>query len=127
MGASGSINWALMGMIDIRLTLLILFSSLFGVQLGALGTTYVKDYMINYVMGTIMLIVAVSRGLAVPIYLSDLGLIGLSGSLTDNLGQVSFVIMSIALLTGAFIILKAMFSGMKIEKAKLLSSPTSTL
>jgi hypothetical protein len=62
MGLGGSINWAMHGMVDIRLTLIILAGSLFGVQLGAIGTTYVKEHMIKIVMGTIMLVVAVSRG-----------------------------------------------------------------
>ena len=68
MGFGGSIKWAIGGMVDIRLTLIILGGSLLGVQLGAIGTTYVKENMIKIVMGTIMLIVAVSRALAVPEY-----------------------------------------------------------
>ena len=73
MGLGGSINWAMHGMVDIRLVLIILAGSLLGVQLGAIGTTYVKEYMIKVVMATIMLIVAVSRGLAIPRYLNQLG------------------------------------------------------
>jgi len=42
MGLGGTANWAWHGMVDIRLTLIILAGSLFGVQLGAIGTTYVK-------------------------------------------------------------------------------------
>ena len=72
MGAWGSIQWGMSGLIDIRLTLLILAGSLIGVQLGALGTTYVKDYMIKMVMAAVMLIVAVSRGAKIPGYLADL-------------------------------------------------------
>ena len=66
MGMGGSINWAMHGMVDIRLVLIILAGSLLGVQLGAIGTTYVKEYMIKIVMGIIMLIVAVSRALGNP-------------------------------------------------------------
>ncbi|MCL2341200.1 MAG: sulfite exporter TauE/SafE family protein, partial [Proteobacteria bacterium] len=69
MGLGGTLIWAYYGMVDIRLVIIILAGSLFGVQLGAIGTTYVKDYMIKYVMATIMLIVAVSRFLALPKYL----------------------------------------------------------
>ncbi|MGD8352236.1 MAG: sulfite exporter TauE/SafE family protein, partial [Nitrospirota bacterium] len=57
MGCWGSIQWGISGLIDIRMTLLILGGSLFGVQLGALGTTYVKDYVVKVVMGAVMLIV----------------------------------------------------------------------
>ncbi|HEX9859642.1 MAG TPA: sulfite exporter TauE/SafE family protein, partial [Nitrospirota bacterium] len=53
MGLVGSVQWGMLGLIDIRLVLIILAGSLFGVQVGALGTTYVKDHMIKFVMGTI--------------------------------------------------------------------------
>lgn len=39
------------GLVDIRLAMLILLGSLFGVQLGAIGTTFVKPFMIKVVMG----------------------------------------------------------------------------
>ena len=45
MGLCGSVNWAMHGMIDIRLVFIILAGSLLGVQLGAIGTTYVKPIM----------------------------------------------------------------------------------
>jgi uncharacterized membrane protein YfcA len=118
MGCAGSIDWALKGLVDIRLTLLILFASLFGVQLGALGTTYVKDNMIKVVMGSIMLIVAVSRGLAVPKYLTDLGFLSLEKGTTGLLMDISFAIMAIALLTGAAIILASMWKGMRKQKTE---------
>jgi len=126
MGCAGSIDWALKGLVDIRLTLLILFASLFGVQLGALGTTYVKDYMIKVVMGTIMLIVAVSRGLAVPKYLTDLGFLSLEKGTTSLLMNISFAIMAIALLTGAVIILVNMWKGIRMEK-KITAEPVEVL
>lgn len=116
MGFSGSIKWALNGLIDIRLTLLILAASLFGVQLGALGTTYVKEHLIKIVMGTIMLIIAVSRGLAIPKYLTDLGIITMAKGTVDILTQISFIVMVIGLLTGAIIILSNMIKGMKKSK-----------
>jgi len=115
MGLGGTLIWAWFGMVDIRLTLIILAGSLFGVQLGAMGTTYVKDYMIKYVMATIMLIVAVSRGLAIPKYLNDLSVIHWSESTTSLLTKASFVSMCFALLVGAGIILTAMFKGRRAE------------
>ena len=72
MGLAGTVNWAMHGMVDIRLVLIILGGSLLGVQLGAIGTTYVKEHLIKIVMATIMLIVAVSRAFAVPKYLTNL-------------------------------------------------------
>jgi len=111
MGFAGSINWALHGMVDIRLVLIILAGSLLGVQLGAIGTTYVKDYIIKIVMATIMLIVAVSRALAIPKYLNQLGLISLDKGTLSVLGSISFVAMCLALLTGSVIILASMWKA----------------
>jgi hypothetical protein len=125
MGFTGSIKWALSGLIDIRLTLLILAASLFGVQLGALGTTYVKEHMIKVVMGTIMLIVAVSRGLAIPKYLTDLGILSLEHSTTAILMQASFIVMAIALIAGAIIILKNMIKGMIMTRKEEIKIATT--
>jgi uncharacterized membrane protein YfcA len=111
MGLGGTVNWAWHGMVDIRLTLIILAGSLFGVQLGAIGTTYVKDYMIKIVMGSIMLIVAVSRGLAIPKYLTQLNVLTMKEEIIAILIKASFVLMCVALSTGAVIILGAMWKG----------------
>ncbi len=115
MGFGGSVKWAMNGMVDIRLTLIILAGSLLGVQLGAIGTTYVKEHMIKIVMGTIMLIVAVSRGLAVPKYLAELQLISLPQATIDFMMTASFIIMCIALGVGALIILGAMWRAKAAE------------
>lgn len=50
----GTIKYAMHGNVDIRLAMMILGGSLFGIQLGAIGTTYVKPFMVKVVMGTIM-------------------------------------------------------------------------
>jgi hypothetical protein len=115
MGFGGSVKWAMSGMIDIRLTLIILAGSLLGVQLGAIGTTYVKEHMIKIVMGTIMIIVAVSRGLAIPQYLTELKLLNLSKGTIAILMSASFIIMCIALGVGAVIILGAMWRAKAAE------------
>jgi uncharacterized membrane protein YfcA len=111
MGLGGTINFALGGYVDIRLAMLILLASLFGIQLGAIGTTYVRPYMIKVVMATIMLIVAVSRAIVVPVYLSQLGQWALEPATAEILKKVSFVFMVAALAAGAIIILGAMVRG----------------
>ncbi len=108
MGLCGTVNWAMQGMVDIRLTLIILAGSLLGVQLGAIGTTLVREVMIKVVMGSIMLIVAVSRALAMPKYLAQLGLMNISKDAVSIMDAVSFGIMCAALALGAVIILGAM-------------------
>ena len=118
-GAGGLVSSAteLVVAFDIRLTLIILAGSLFGVQLGAIGTTYVKEHMVKIVMGSIMLIVAVSRGLAVPRYLSELQLISVGDTTLSVLGTASFIIMCFALGFGALIILGAMWKAKRAETA----------
>lgn len=117
MGVGGSLKYAMHGLVDIRLAMIILAGSLFGIQLGAIGTTYVKPYMIKVVMGLIMVIVLFSRALMVPVYLSQLHLIQeLSEGTAKLLKNVSFGIMIFALVLGAFIVLKAMWQGRKAER-----------
>jgi uncharacterized membrane protein YfcA len=109
MGLGGTIKFALAGQVDIRLAMLILAGSLFGVQLGAIGTTFVPPYVIKVVMGVIMLIVAVSRGLVVPVYLTQLGFAQVSAPLQTLLRYASFMVAALAV--GAFIIVGAMVRG----------------
>jgi hypothetical protein len=117
MGLGGSLKFALHGLVDIRLAMIILAGSLFGIQLGAIGTTYVKPFMIKIVMGTIMVIVLFSRALMVPVYMSQLGLIQeISAGSVKILKNVSFGIMIFALALGAFIVLKAMWEGRRAEQ-----------
>ncbi|OGR18770.1 MAG: hypothetical protein A2X81_04690 [Desulfobacterales bacterium GWB2_56_26] len=117
MGLGGTLIWAYYGTVDIRLVMIILAGSLFGVQLGAIGTTYVKEYMIKYVMATIMLIVAVSRFFAIPKYLNELQVTALADSSVALMTQISFYVMCFALLTGATIILVNLFKARSQEKA----------
>jgi uncharacterized membrane protein YfcA len=120
MGAWGSIQWAISGLVDIRLTLLILSASLIGVQLGALGTTYVKDYTIKLVMASVMLIVAVSRGAKIPGYLADLGLRApMEAGTAALLNGISFWALVTALGTAGIIITGAMIKGMREAKKEM--------
>ncbi len=116
MGMWGSVQWALDGLIDIRMTLLILAGSLFGVQLGAMGTTYVKDYTVKIVMGAVMLIVAVSRGAKIPIYLEQLDALSLNNALASVLDKISFWALVTALGTAGVIITGAMVKGIVESK-----------
>lgn len=108
MGLGGTFKFALGGMVDIRLAMLILLGSLFGIQLGAIGTTFVKPFMIKVVMATVMLIVAVSRALVLPVYLTQLGLASVDPAVMKMLERTSFAFMVLALAAGAFIIVGAM-------------------
>ena len=118
MGLWGSTQWALSGLVDIRMTLLILFGSLFGVQIGALGTTYVKDYVVKIAMGSVMLIVAVSRGAKIPVYLTDLGFMSVGQGTIGVLEFISFWALVAALATCGTIIIGAMAKGMMEDRAE---------
>src|SRR5512145_1048616 len=120
MGVGGTFKYALHGMVDIRLAMIILAGSLFGIQLGAIGTTYVRPYMIKLVMGVIMVTVLFSRLLMLPVYLSQLGLIAQMSDMTVKvLKNTSFAIMIAALAIGAFIVLKAFVAGRREERVRL--------
>jgi uncharacterized membrane protein YfcA len=112
MGLGGTVKYAWSGLVDIRLALVILAGSLFGVQLGAIATTYVKPYMIKLVMGVIMIFVLFSRALMLPLYISELNLIAPLGEAASNvLKNGSLILMVLGLVVGAFIILRAVWQG----------------
>jgi hypothetical protein len=113
MGLGGTVKFAWEGFVDVRLAMIILAGSLFGIQVGAIGTTYVKPYMVKVVMGVIMLTVLVSRLFVVPVYMADLGLIGSLGWAAPVLNKISYWIMVLALVLGAGIIGKALLTGMR--------------
>lgn len=114
MGLGGTIKFGWSGFVDLRLAMVILAGSLFGIQLGAIGTTYVRPYMVKVVMGVIMMLVLFSRGFIIPVYLSELGWIApIATTSALLLKQVSFWIMVSALVSGAVIVLGALISGMR--------------
>jgi len=120
MGMGGTIKYAWSGLVDIRLAMIILAGSLFGIQLGAIGTTYVKPYMVKVVMGVIMIIVLFSRGAMIPVYLSELHMIGkIDKSTVSILEVLSFVLLVTALVVGAIIVFSALIKGMAQHRREL--------
>ena len=121
MGLGGTIKYAWGGLVDIRLAMIILAGSLFGIQLGAIGTTYVKPHMIKFVMGVIMVMVLLSRAIIIPVYLSELDIIAkLDPHLANGLKNISFVVLLAALATGAAIIFSALWRGIRTHRAELV-------
>jgi hypothetical protein len=120
MGLGGAIKYGWGGHVDIRLAMILLAGSLFGIQLGAIGTTYVKPYMVKVVMGVIMIVVLFSRAIVIPVYLSELELIErIAPGNIKHLQNLSFGIMSLALVAGAGIILRALIMGMHFHHTEL--------
>lgn len=129
MGVGGTIKFAWGGYVDIRLAMIILAGSLFGIHLGAIGTTYVKPYMIKVVMGVIMITVLFSRAFVIPVYLSQLHMIAPMAE--DNMAllkTISLGVMILALLLGAGIVLFALWQGMREHKrqTKVLQEALAT-
>ena len=73
MGAWGALNYAYMGCVDIRMTLALYLGSLVGIYVGAYGTKVVKEVYIRITTGTIILLCVISRLVAVPMYLRQMG------------------------------------------------------
>lgn len=73
MGGWGAINYAIQGFVDIRLTMLLYLGSLIGIYIGVYGTKVVKEILIRIVTGVVILLCVVSRAVAVPAYLRQLG------------------------------------------------------
>ena len=119
MGLGGTVKYALHGLVDVRLAMIILAGSLFGIQLGAIGTTYIKPYTVKLVMAVIMLVVAVSRVIEIPNYLTELGILQLDARTMGFLHGASFMLLVFALLLGAFIIIGAMVRGHRDHKLSL--------
>jgi hypothetical protein len=113
MGLGGTIFYGLEGMVDLRLAMLILLGSLFGIQIGAIGTTYVKDYQVKLTMAVIMITVLFSRLFYIPGYLSQLGLIEpLPASTVKTLKMAGDGVLALALVLGAVTVLTALIRGM---------------
>ena len=109
MGATGTFSWAyFLGAVDFRMTVLILAGSLIGVQIGAVGTTYVKQYMIKLAMAVVMLLVTLSRLVAMPKILYNLGWINLNEFYIPILDNLVFWIMIIAMISVTPIVLVPM-------------------
>jgi uncharacterized protein len=114
MGLGGTIKFGWGGFVDLRLAMVLLAGSLFGIHLGAIGTTYVRPFMVKVVMASIMMLVLISRALIIPVYLSELGWIATIAEASAGLLKLlSFWIMVAALVTGAVIVLGALVSGMR--------------
>jgi len=105
MGAWGAVNYAYQGMVDIRLTMLLYLGSLVGVFIGAYGVKVVKELLIRIVTGTIILLCVLSRAVAVPMYLRQLGWVDMNPDWDAYFNQASKAMLFVAGASGMAIIL----------------------
>jgi len=105
MGAFGAINYAMEGYVDLRLTMLLYLGSLVGIYVGAYGTKVVKEVMIRIVTGTVILLCVVSRAVAMPVYLRQLGWITMDPGWDATFNLVSKIMLFVAGAAGTGLIL----------------------
>ena len=116
MGAFGAVSYAYRGMVDIRLTMLLYLGSLVGVYMGAYGTKVVKEVMIRIVTGTIIILCVISRAIAVPMYLRQLGWVQMNPGYDVYFNTASKAMLFIAGISGATLILYNVFKAYRQRK-----------
>ncbi|MEW6443760.1 MAG: sulfite exporter TauE/SafE family protein [bacterium] len=105
MGAFGALNYAYAGYVDLRLTLLLYLGSLLGLYLGVYGTKVVREVMIRIVTGGIILLCVASRGIAIPMYLRQLGWVDMDPAWDPFFNGASKLLLFASGLSGAGVIL----------------------
>lgn len=105
MGAWGAINYAFQGFVDIRLTMLLYLGSLLGLYVGAYGTKVVKEVLIRVVTGVVILLCVVSRAVAVPTYLRELGWLDVPAAWDPYWNGASKIMLFAAGISGCSLIL----------------------
>jgi len=109
MGAWGAVNYAFEGMVDIRLTMLLYIGSLVGIHVGVYGTKIVKEIYIRQVTGFVILLCVASRGIALPMYLRQLGYLDIDPSFDPYFNGVSKIMLFVAGISGVGLILINVF------------------
>lgn len=105
MGAWGALSYAFEGFVDIRLAMLLYLGSLVGVYVGAYGVKVVNEVMIRMVTGLIILLCVLSRAVAVPMYLRQMGIIDTNPAWDPYFNGISKGILFFAGISGVSIIL----------------------
>jgi uncharacterized protein len=118
-GAFGALSYAFEGLVDIRLTVLLFAGSLFGIYIGAYGTKVVKEVFIRLVTTIIILLCVISRVIAIPTYLQQLGFMQFDPVYNQYLNGASKAMLYVSGLSGMalilFFVLKAYFERKKIQ------------
>jgi hypothetical protein len=111
MGAYGAISYAYHGFVDIRLTMLLYLGSLIGIHLGVYGVKVVNEKYIRAVTSVIILLCVVSRVIAIPAYLRQLGFVSFPAEYDQwfNFGSKFFLFASG--IAGALLILTKVISA----------------
>lgn len=124
MGAYGALSYAYQGLLDIRLTLLLYLGSLIGIHLGVYGVKVVNERYIRITTSLIILLCVLSRGIAMPVYLRQLGLMSFDPAWDPSINIASKAFLFVSGGGGALVILyqviKAFIRRRKIQKTLLV-------
>jgi len=105
MGAYGALSYAYQGFVDIRLTLLLYLGSLVGIYLGVYGVKVVNEKIIRLVTSLIILLCVLSRIIAIPIYLRQLGYLPIDAGWDRYFNLVSKFFLFASGISGCLVIL----------------------
>ena len=126
-GGLAALSYAYQGLVDLRLTFLLLLGSIVGVYVGTYGTKVVKEVLIRLVMGTVILLCVVSRALALPVYLRQMGVLRFDPHLDVWFNVGSTVMLFAAGLGGTGLILllvvRARAAQRRIQSTLQVSDP----
>jgi hypothetical protein len=111
MGAWGALNYAFQGMVDLRLTMLLYLGSLVGIFVGAYGVKVVKEVAIRLVTAVIILLCVLSRAIAIPIYLRQVGWSETDPALDQYFNLASKALLFAAGISGVLMILINVVKG----------------
>ncbi|MFH1156046.1 MAG: sulfite exporter TauE/SafE family protein [Pseudomonadota bacterium] len=132
MGAYGALSYAFQGFVDIRLTMLMYLGSLVGIYLGVYGVKVVNEKYIRMVTSVIILLCVISRGIAIPMYLRQLGLVDMDPGLDVYFNNTSKFFLFASGITGTLLILinvvRAYRQRRKLHKSiRVVKSPSAIL
>lgn len=127
MGAFGALNYAFEGYVDLRLTCLLFLGSLVGVYIGVYGVKVLSERYIRLSTGFIILLCVVSRAIAVPVYLRQLGWVRFDPAWDLWFNRGSTVMLFAAGIGGAGMILvqvaRAHIERQRVQTTLLVSRP----
>ena len=127
MGAFGALSYAFEGLVDIRMTLLLFGGSLVGVHIGVYGTKVVKEIFIRLVTAVIIILCVISRAIAIPVYLHQLGFVQYDPAYNQYLNSASKAMLYFSGLSGGalilFFVLRAYFQRKKIQASLTAQVP----
>ncbi len=128
MGAYGALSYAFQGFVDIRLTMLMYLGSLVGIYLGVYGVKVVNESYIRMVTSVIILLCVISRAIAIPMYLRQLGVISIDPGYDAYFNMTSKFFLFASGIIGCLLILinviRAYVQRKGIQKTLVIANPT---